>query len=273
MKKQLYLYVLLLAIIVIAMVKVKEHMAEHKEDAIRDLPQIKEQGVLRLAADYNSVELHASADSMAGFQYELAKEFSNFLGVDVEIYPIGDIQESLKGLENNEFDIVARLIPVTTSLKNDYAVSTPFITSKHVLVQRKVKDAADDSTFIRNQLKLAGKELYIPANSSVATRISNLMKEIGDTIYVKQHEIYQDEQLIQMVAAGLIDYAVVDEHIAKKMIANYPDLDIETDISFSQLNSWITRKESIELIDSINSFIDKFKTTDKFKSLQKRYLK
>lgn len=272
MKKQLYLYVILLAMIVVAMVVVKRHMAEPKEIVSRDLPQIKEEGVLRLAADYNSVELHASADSMAGFQYELAKEFSNFLGVEVEIYPIGDIQESLKGLDTNEFDIVARLIPVTTSLKNEYAVSVPFITSKHVLVQRKARDTAD-STFIRNQLKLAGKELYIPANSSVATRLSNLMKEIGDTIYVRQHDMYQDEQLIQMVATGLIDYAVVDEHIAKKLIGNYPELDIETDISFSQLNSWITRKESVELIDSINSFIDKFKTSDKFKSLQKRYLK
>lgn len=270
MRKQLYFYVILLAMIIVAMVMIRNYNRE-PEVGVRDLSKIKEEGVLRMAADYNSVELHAQADSMAGFQYELARAFSDYIGVEIEIYPVSSIEESLDGLMNNKYDIVARLIPVTTQLKEQFNASKPFLTSKHVLVQR-IPKTDKDSAIIRNQLLLAKKELHIAKNSSVKTRLSNLMKEIGDTIYVIEDPLYQDEQLMQMVATGMINYAVVDEHIARRILSGYPDLDIDTDISFAQLNSWITRKDSPVLMDSINSFVDQFKKSNKFKELKDRYL-
>ncbi|MGL5318333.1 MAG: transporter substrate-binding domain-containing protein, partial [Bacteroidales bacterium] len=191
--------------------------------------------------------------------------------VEIEIYPVSSIEESLSGLEGNTYDIVARLIPVTVQLKEQFNASKPFLTSKHVLVQRKPK-SENDSALIRNQLLLAKKELYIPKNSSVKTRLTNLIREIGDTIYVIEDPLYQEEQLVQMVATRVIDYAVVDEHIARRIISNYPVIDIDTDISFAQLNSWITRKNSPVLRDSIDSFIDQFKNSNKFKELKERYL-
>lgn len=270
MKKQLYFYLILLAMIVVAMVMIRNYN-KNPEVGQRDLEKIKEEGVLRMAADYNSVELHAQADSMAGFQYELARAFSDFAGVEIEIYPVSSIEESLDGLINNKYDIVARLIPVTVQLKEQFNASKPFLTSKHVLVQR-VPKSESDSPLIRNQLHLANKTLYIPGNSSVRTRLSNLIKEIGDTIYIVEDPLYQDEQLVQLVAKGVIDYAVVDEHIAKSLYPDYPLIDIDTDISFAQLNSWIARKDSPVLMDSINSFIDQFKNRSKFKELKERYL-
>ncbi|MGL5787179.1 MAG: transporter substrate-binding domain-containing protein [Bacteroidales bacterium] len=272
MKKQLYLYIFLLAVIIVAMVAVRNYSSDKEEVTHRDLPEIRQEGILRMAADYNSVELHAQADSMAGFQYELARAFSDFTGVEIEIYPVSSIEESLDGLNANKYDIVARLIPVTVQLKEQFNASKPFVTSKHVLVQR-LPEGDNDSLLIRNQLYLAGKELHIAKNSSVYTRLANLMKEIGDTIYVVEDPLYQDEQLIQMVSMNLIDYAVVDEHIAKRIQADYPNVDIKTDISFAQLNSWITRKDSPVLMDSINSFVEQFKNSNKFKELKKHYLR
>ncbi|MGL5921009.1 MAG: transporter substrate-binding domain-containing protein, partial [Bacteroidales bacterium] len=159
MKKQLYFYLILLAMIVVAMVVIRNYNRD-PEVGTRDLEKIKEEGVLRMAADYNSVELHAQADSMAGFQYELARAFSDFVGVEIEIYPVSSIEESLDGLMNNKYDIVARLIPVTVQLKEQFNASKPFLTSKHVLVQR-IPKSETDSPLIRNQLHLANKKLYI----------------------------------------------------------------------------------------------------------------
>ncbi|MGL5318606.1 MAG: transporter substrate-binding domain-containing protein, partial [Bacteroidales bacterium] len=112
MKKQMYFYLILLAMVVVAMVMIRNYYND-QNIGNRDLAEMKEEGVLRMAADYNAVELHAEADSMAGFQYELARVFSDFLGVEIEIYPVSSIEESLSGLESNTYDIVARLIPVT----------------------------------------------------------------------------------------------------------------------------------------------------------------
>ena len=39
------------------------------------------------------------------------------------------------------------------------------------------------------------------------------------------------------------------------MLADYPSLDITTGISFSQLHAWAVRKESPQLLDSVNVWI------------------
>ena len=55
-----------------------------------------------------------------------------------------------------------------------------------------------------------------------------------------------------MVAKGDIDYAVCDQQIARVSKGNLPEIDIDTDISFTQLQSWAVRKDSPILLDSLN---------------------
>ena len=47
-----------------------------------------------------------------------------------------------------------------------------------------------------------------------------------------------------MVAGGDIDFTVCDEVLARKLAKEMPEIDVDTDISFTQLESWAVRKES-----------------------------
>ena len=160
--------------------------------------------------------------------------------------------------------------PGTTEYKDSLLFTRPIILNKQVLVQRK-PEKENDSLYIHSQLELARKTLHLVKNSPAILRIHNLSNEIGDTIYIKEVEKYGQEQLLAMVAHGDIDYAVCDESIAKASINDFPQLDIETAISFSQFYSWGVSKHSPILLDSLNSWLNDYVKTPAFKLLRKKY--
>lgn len=125
---------------------------------------------------------------------------------------------------------------------------------------------------IVSQLDLARQEVWVVANSPVVSRLKNLSAEIGDTIYVKQDNHYGAEQLLIMTAVGDIPRAVVNEKSARAIADDYPDVDISTAISFTQFQSWIMRKDNVELADSINAVLKRIKQTDYYKALESKYL-
>lgn len=102
--------------------------------------------------------------------------------------------------------------------------------------------------------------------SPALLRIHNLIDEIADTIYINEVELYGPEQLLAMVSGGDIDYAVCDENIARASIDDFPNLDINTDISFTQFYAWGVSKHSPALLDSLNVWLNDFVQTPKYKS-------
>ncbi len=103
-------------------------------------------------------------------------------------------------------------------------------------------------------------------------RIASLSREIGDTIYVQVDELYGPEQLMMMVSAGEIKYAVVNRSIARAMMASLPNLDRSVPISLSQFQSWIVSKHRKGLCDSLNMWHNQVKRdTAAYFGLQRHY--
>ena len=176
----------------------------------------------------------------------------------------------MQGLETGKYDVIAYGILVTSELKDSLLLTSPIILSKQVLVQRKPV-SEHDSLFVKNQLDLAGRTLHVVKGSPSILRIRNLGNEIGDTIYTNEVEKYGSEQLIAMVAHGDIDYAVCDESIARAAADSLPQLDISTDISFTQFYSWGVSKQSPVLLDSLNSWLTKFREGKEYKEIYRKY--
>lgn len=217
----------------------------------RDYSEIIKSGVLRVVTEYNSLSYYTNGDSIAGFQFELAQAFAKAKGLKLEITSEMSFDERIRGLNSGKYDLIAYNIPVTSELKDTILLTVPIVLNKQILVQR--KPIKSDSMFIKSQLNLANKTLHIVKGSPSILRIRNLSNEIGDTIYIKEVEKYGSEQLLAMVAHGNIDYAVCDESIAKASIDSFPQLDIHTDISFTQFYSWGVSKKSNELLNNLNS--------------------
>lgn len=236
----------------------------------RDYPEIAAEGVLRVATEYNSISFFVDGDTISGFHYELINAFARDHGLKAVITPEMSFEERLKGLEEDRFDVIANSILATSELKDSLLLTTPLVLNRQVLVQRK-PTAEGNSLFIRNQLELAGKTLHVVKGSPSMLRIQNLSNEIADTIYIKEVEKYGSEQLIALVAHGDIDYAVCDESIAQAVADSLPQIDYSTAISFTQFYSWGVSKHSPALLDSLNRWIEHFKSQRAYKKLYRKY--
>lgn len=269
-RKLFLLYFLLLGLAVSAMIGLWQIKKEVKPLLPRDYAEIKEEGVLRLITEYNQSGYYISGDTIEGFQYELGQAIAQVSGLEVQTRLEMSLAESFKALNGQHCDVIARNIPITTEIKENYLFTQPMVFNKQVLIQR-TAEANKGIEPIRNQLDLARKTLYIPKDSPALIRLQNLEHEIGDSIFVIEEALYSSEQLAIMVAKGDIDYAVCDQQIAQLSSRRLPEIDIATDISFTQLQSWAVRKTSPVLRDSLDSWLERIRRNGTFDRIYQRY--
>lgn len=271
-KRLLAVYICLLGIVLVMMASLYSYLQSKEPLPPRDYPEIKEEGILRVMMEYNPSDYYVKDDTILGFQYELCQAIARLSGMEVQIHLEMSLEKSFEMLDQQQVDVIARNIPITSESKETHLFTDPIILNKQVLVQRTAK-ANQGQSPIRNQIHLGKKKLYIPKNSPALLRIKNLEHEIGDTIYIEEDELYSDEQLIIQVAKGDIDFAVCNQQNAERMAKQYPEIDIQTDISFTQLQSWAVRMESPILLDSLNHWLDTLKKNGLYDKVYNRYYK
>lgn len=269
-RKILLVYVILLVLVVVTMMNLWSYRQQKQPLSPRDYPEISQEGVLRVVTEYNPTGYFVDGDTILGFQYELCQAIARVSGLEVQMHLEMTLDKSFDLLNRQAVDVIARNIPITTEIKEHYLFTEPIILNRQVLVQRTAK-ANQGIQPIRNQLHLGKKTLYLPKNSPALLRLRNLEHEIGDTIYVHEDELYSDEQLIIQVAKGDIDFAVCNQQNAEQLLNQYPEIDIQTDISFTQLESWVMRSDSPLLRDSLNCWLERLKADGTYKKIYNQY--
>ena len=262
----LYIILLLIAILMMGgLIYIRE-----KTVIVRDYQEIQAEGILRIVTENDPSGYVATDTQIQGFQYELSRAIARLSGLEVFIYIDLSLEKSFEGLQTNHYDIIARNIPTTSYLKESYLFTDPIVLSKQVLIQRK-KIVNNGIAPLRNQLDLAEKTLYVPESSPALLRLRHLQHEIGDTIYIVEEPLYSSEQLIEMVAQGVIDYTVSDLQIALVSEKQLPEIDLQTDISFTQLQAWVIRQTSPVLLDSLNHWLRVIHETGHFDQIYRQY--
>jgi len=234
---------------------------------------------LRAATDYGSVNYLIYRGETIGYQYELLKQFTEYLGVGLEMVITKDLNNSIEMLHDNKIDMIAMGLTVTTERKNYVDFTDPILTTRQVLVQRlpenymelKTRDEIN-SHLLRNQIDLADKTIYVQKGTIYAERLATLANEIGDTIRVFEED-KDVEELIAAVASGEIDYTVADRYVALVNARYYQNIDVNTPISFPQRIAWAVKKGQTSLVDTINSWMEEFKSTLLSRLLYNKYFK
>lgn len=271
-RKRLYLYLLLLIVAIVAMILLWKSLKGSGTTSLlpRDYNEIMASGELSVVTDYNSIGLYVSGDTLQGFQREMLLALEKEWGIRVNLFLENSLEENLEGLRAMRYDLIARNIPVNVQLKDSFAFTIPLTLNKLVLVQRK-PEYNDSIEPIRQHLDLAKRTIHVSGDSPAMLRLNNLSHEIGDTIFIVENRTYEAEQLVMMVASGDIDFTVCDEKMATRLANILPEIDIETDISFTQLESWAVRKDAVVLLDSLNSWLGRFKATATFREIYQKY--
>jgi len=215
-------------------------------------------------------------DSIAGLQVLMIDSFAKAMNIkNVELISETNLTEAINKLLNHEVDILAWHIPIYNTMRDKINYSIPVFTSRQMLIQRKY-NPKDSVEFIRNQLGLADKEVYLQPGTFYRQRIENLSKEIGDSIHIKEVANAKPTDLFNMLVNRDIDYTVCDEFVARVLIKEnkeFSKLDMNTAISFTQNYSWCVHPDCPLLLDSLNSWLAKYLESKEYNKIYREYTK
>jgi len=244
-----------------------------------DLDSIRARGRLIAVTDFNSTSYFIYRGEPMGFHYELLSAFADHIGVELELITENHLEHAFEFLNAGEADLLALSLTINSTRKNDILFSIPIYETRQVLVQRKPRHwrsmKADElnGNLIRNQLDLAHRTVFVQEGSSHNDRLRSLAEEIGDSIIIIEVP-YEAEELISNVARGEIEYAVVDENVAKVNSTYYPEIDARTPVSFPQNIGWGLRKDNSEkLLAELNRWLSGYKKTSSYAFLYAKYFR
>jgi membrane-bound lytic murein transglycosylase F len=245
---------------------------------VNDLPRILEKGKLIAITDYSSTDYFIYRGQPLGYQYDMLQDLADHMNIKLEVVVSNSLEETFNCLRMGDCDLIALNLTVTKRRRSQVNFITPHGQTRQVLVQRKPENwermspSQVDRALIRNQLDLAGKKVYVQHNSAYYRRMLNLAEEIGDTIDVV--DVPEDvETLIMLVADGQIDYTVCDENVALVNQTYYPNLDIQTAVSFPQNLAWAVHSEATQLKEVIDEWLGQYRKSARYAVIYNKYFK
>lgn len=256
---QIGVYALMLLIVVCVMLALRQ-IPKRVHDSLLGQTETTFGDTLRAAVvygpnSYRVIEGEDGNDSITGINYFLLRELQDSIGAKIIMHPVINRDDALAKLETGDFDILASL-PADNYLKDKFLTSETIALDRLVLIQMKGKDGKTPAT---SALDLAKDTVHVEKGSAATRRLSNLQKEIGDTIYIAEEEGLSEEYLSIKVATGVWKYAVVNEKTAEEMKTRYPDLDYSTPVSFTQFQVWVLPLGKDSLLKKVNDFLLKRK--------------
>jgi membrane-bound lytic murein transglycosylase MltF len=218
-----------------------------------------------------------------GLVYELLKEFETYLNTQlkrktlkIKVVVIPTRRDRLlPALVEGLGDIAAGNLTITPARQKNVDFSAPHLTGVDEIII-----TGPDSPVIKTIDDLSGKEIHVRKSSSYYESLLQLNKRFKKSgkppvKIVPADEYLEDEDLLEMMNAGLIPMIVIDSHKAEFWAQIFQKLRLHPDIklrSGGQI-AWATRKKSPQLQNVINRFVKLHKKgTLKGNILYKRHL-
>ena len=251
---------------------------------IGDFDGMAERRAIRALVVYSKTFYFLDLGRQRGLSYDLLKEFEKYvnnklktdtLKIEVIFVPVTR-DEIIPGLVKGLADIAVANLTITPQRQKEVAFSDPWLTDVQELVvtgpAAPALDRVDD---------LAGNEIHVRKSSSYyesLVQLNGVFKKAGKRPIrlVPADEMLQDEDLLEMVNAGLIPMIVVDSHKAQFWEQIFDDIKVHPDIAVRTGGeiAWAFRRNSPKLEAVVNEFVKGHKKgTLLGNMLFKRYLR
>ena len=195
-----------------------------------------------------------------GFEYDLAKAFSHYAGLELQMVTGSNWSEIQNALYNNHADIVTGMVANAPGGER-FSFSKSYITARQVPIFNK-KQAPVNSVS-----DLSGRTISVAMSSVHQTRLDTLMADglVFNAVY------YQDkttDDFVKGVAEGLYDVTMAYDYIAMAYTRHYPNISVGVVLKDDLELAWAVRPEDTELLAKINEFLFEMETTDNVCSIK-----
>jgi len=201
-----------------------------------NLQRIIDRGYITVGTLYGNTSYYLDAEGPAGFEYELAKRYAEYLGVELKMMPSYNLNELFVQLDNGTVDFLAAGLAVTDERREQYhfAPSYDNVSQRLVYKQGNIRP--------RKLADLTGK-LEVVAHSSHVESLSALKLSNPELSWLTTSEL-DSEELLLRVLAGEIDYTIVDSNALAISRRYYPEISIGFSIRKDEPLAWVVNKHN-----------------------------
>ena len=248
-----------------------------------DLDEMAKDRVIRVLMPYSRTFYFFDGAQPRGISYDLVKLFEKFIN---EKY-------KTKTLKIHTLVIPTpreNLLPMLVAGKGDLAVGNLTITEERLaqvdfsdplgkgVDEILVSQAGEDT--LNSIFDLAGKEIHARKSSSYyasLVKLNETLKSLKkkEIKIVEADDNLEDEDLLEMLNAGLIEFIVIDSHKGEFWAQIFDKIQLHPEIKFRTEGKigWAMRKNSPKLMAAVNEFVKDHKQgTLMGNILIKRYL-
>lgn len=199
-----------------------------------------------------------------GFEYDLAKAFADYLGVNLKIRIAEKWEGMIPALMNGKGSFIAASMTIMPQRKKWVSFSNGYMPiQQYVIVHR-------NNRSIRRPEDLAGKTVHVRGGTSYEARL-NFLKNKGIDLEIKLHDDLPTEELIRQVAEGKIEVTIADSNIALLNQKYYPQAVLACPISEQEFLGWAVNRNARNLLYQINCFFKTIKENGKFNEIYNKY--
>ncbi|MGF6534536.1 MULTISPECIES: amino acid ABC transporter substrate-binding protein [Paraburkholderia] len=230
--------------------------------AADELAQIKSAGVFKVGTEgtYAPFTYHDESGKLTGFDVDIATAIAQRLGVKPEFVE-GKWDGLIAGLDVNRYDAVINEVSVTDARKAKYDFSTPYITTRAVLIVR------TDNTTIKTFDDLKGKK----SANTLTSNFGKIAKDHGaDVVPVQGFN-----ESIDLLTSGRVDATVNDSLSFLDFKKHKPDAQVKVvatdNSSDADQSAVLLRKGDPALVAAIDKALADIKADGTYAKISAKY--
>ncbi|KFI13582.1 membrane-bound lytic murein transglycosylase MltF [Vibrio coralliilyticus] len=244
-----------------------------------DLDQIRERGVLRVGTLNNQLSYYIGPDGPAGLDYELAREFANELGVQLEMKPAYRISSLYPALAKGEIDIIAAGLTQSPERMERFRPGPAYYYVSQQVVYKKGKKRPRNLEQLLNIQPVPtddGEELpilKIISDSHVKQTLSAIKQEEHPDFAFEVDPDAEVSDLLKQVSDGELMFTVADSVEVSLSQRIYPDIALAFELTEDQPISWFVRRSEDESLYALMiEFFGYTKQSGHLASLEEKYI-
>ena len=195
------------------------------------LKQIQDNGELVVISRNSPTTFYEGPQGPTGFEYELARRFADFIGVELKIIIPENLGDIFSMLDSGQAHLAAAGLTITDTRKEHVRFGPSYMEITEQLIyhnqSKKPKSIKD----------LYKSHLEVIADSSHVENLQNQKKDYPDLNWV-EHDDMESEQLLQLVQNQVIDFTIADSNELSMNQRFLMELRVAFDISEPQKLAW-----------------------------------
>ena len=248
-----------------------------------DFDELVKRRAIRVGVTFNRTHYFIDRGQERGITFEALKSFESDLNTDLKtghlkvhvvIVPMSRDQ-LYPALSTGKIDMVAAMVTVRPELEKLVAFSEPTRTNVNVVVV-----TGPGAPPIATVDDLAGQAVFVRKASvyyETLTSLNGQLKARGKPAIVidEAPEVLEDDDVLEMVNAGLAPITVVDDYLAAFWSQVFTDIKVHKDVAVRSGGNLAVafRKDNPKLREAVNVWIRKHGKGDGFRNtLERRYL-